>query len=434
MNIKKHYVGTCVTLNANSRDASLNPGEFINNLLLFETYTLHSVRLLEFPQLIAIFGFDEVLEVLRSKAIRIKCDANIVMRWGDAKEIIKSGKGFTFEFVRVRASDHKSYINSCLENVRKEAGLQQRQLLSLKGAIKSKLDWEAGQIFALDSPELKILREFIAELPSNISLAKQAVALELRKYRNIELLPSDFDFVIHRSAPDEIKVETNLPSLLRLDELATYEILESALLELAETYERLVLMNRYKALTGMRDEALPVFEGKLEFLAKELNPQIQTNQLKRVLEIKGLPDFTELAQNRLINLTKLLEIRERKECIEFRNWLGGLETATDSEIRDQIESFRLAFGNSLGGNRGKAIKVLVSTAIGFIPLIGGIAGFIGSTIDEFLLDKIFPTSGPAAFINKLIPSMLDIARVNEREPSALAAHKGESSLDIIKGE
>lgn len=221
MSIKKHYVGTCVTFDENNRDISLNPGEFVNNLLLFETYTLHSVRLLEFPQLIAIFGFDGVLEALRSKAIGLKCDANIVMRWGNAREIIKSGKGFTFEFLRVRASDHGAYINSCLENVRKGAGLQQRQFLQLKAAIKANLDWEAGKLFLMDSPELKILREFIAELPNNVVLAKRAIALELKKQRNIELSPDAFDITLHHSAPSEIRAETNLSALLRIDELAT---------------------------------------------------------------------------------------------------------------------------------------------------------------------------------------------------------------------
>ena len=70
-------------------------------------------------------------------------------------------------------------------------------------------------------------------------------------------------------------------------------------------------------------------------------------------EIKGFPDFEVLAAEGRLRLDKILEIRETRECREFRTWLKQIDRMSDEEIQDQIESFRSAVGNFMGRTSGK---------------------------------------------------------------------------------
>src|SRR5205085_3757291 len=102
--------------------------------------------------------------------------------------------------------------------------------------------------------------------------------------------PDDFSLVIHRLDGDWLKAETNIHELLNLNEYQTHEVIKYALLRMSSINDRLGLMERYNALTGLNDLDLPVFEGKYEFLAHEINPQKDINRLKRVIQIKDFPD------------------------------------------------------------------------------------------------------------------------------------------------
>lgn len=122
---------------------------------------------------------------------------------------------------------------------------------------------------------------------------------------------------------------------------------------------------------------------------------------------KDFPDLGVLADEGRLKLDKVLEIRETKECKEFRDWLTGIDTATDEEIKERIDGIRARIGNFLGGIPGKSVRLLISTGLGFIPS-GAAISFVESLGDTFLLEKIFPASGPIAFINKMLPSAFEL--------------------------
>jgi len=103
----------------------------------------------------------------------------------------------------------------------------------------------------------------------------------------------------------------------------------------------------------------------------------------------------------------LLEIRESDECREFRNWLPEIGQASDEEIRDHVRSVRTKLGNTAASTQGKAVRLLATTGIGFLPVIGPIAGFVAGSLDTFLLEKLLPKSGPVAFLSKLFPSVFE---------------------------
>lgn len=409
MGIQDRFVGFCAQTVDDEREILVSPADLATTLLLYEDYVLESCKLLEFPQLVSTFGFDSVLELVKCRSIKIKCDANLIVVFGDTKELVRAGKTLEYDFSYVRAANHEEYVGSCLHDIPTNAQLNAKQRIKLKQALAVRIDKAAGMPPQIDSPELKAVRSFLDEASSNVPNVKRACALELKERHGIDIEPKDFSLVIHRLEHDLLKAETNIEDLLRLDEGQTHDVIKFALLRMSGVNERFGVMERYTALTGLNNIDLPVFEGRYEFLAGEIDGNRQKLNLNRILDIKNFPDLSMLANEGGLKLDKILEIRETRECKEFRAWLKGIDQTTDDEIRDQIGSLRTAMGNFLGGTTGKTLRLLVSNGMGLIPPpLGLIVGLGASVVDSFVLEKLFPTSGPISFINKRLPSAFEL--------------------------
>jgi hypothetical protein len=162
----------------------------------------------------------------------------------------------------------------------------------------------------------------------------------------------------------------------------------------------------YSALSGYRDEELPLFRHKLDFLAEATSSQTRESTFQRVLDIAGLPEFST---HDAINVDKLLKARESTEAQEFREWLGTIGRADEKEIKERVEGLRVRVGLAIGGTVGKVVRCLVTTGLGFVPGQEVHAAAL-TLIDQFLLDKLLPRSGVAAFVHELYPSLFEKAK------------------------
>jgi hypothetical protein len=160
-------------------------------------------------------------------------------------------------------------------------------------------------------------------------------------------------------------------------------------------------MKVYSALSGYRDEELPLFRHKLDFLAEATSSQPRERGFQRVLDIAGLPEFST---SDAINVDKLLKVRESTEAREFREWLGSIGNAHEKEIKERVEGLRVKVGLAISGTVGKVVRCLVTSGLGFVP--GQEVHALALTlVDQFLLDKLLPRSGVAAFVHELYPSI-----------------------------
>ena len=408
MDIQNRFVGFCATTVDDEREILVKPADLAATLLLFDNYVFESCKLLEFPQLVSIFGFDSVLELAKSRSIKIKCDANLIVVFGKTEDMVRKGKTLEYDFSYVRAANHEDYVSSCLQDIPTSSSLSRKQRIKIKQAIAVKIDKAAGMPPELNSPELKAIRSFLDEASSNVPNVKRACALELKERHGIKVTPEAFSLVIHRVGGDVLRAETDIEERLSLDAGQVHDVVKYALLRMSGINERFGVMERYTALTGLNEIDLPVFEGRYEFLASQVDVNRDTERLNRILQIKDFPDLTTLANEGRLKLDKILEIRETRECKEFRNWLRNIDQSTDEEIRDQIESLRSAIGNFFGRTSGKLLRILVSNGFGLVPLVGPALGLTTSVIDSFVIEKLFPISGPLSFINKGLPSAFQL--------------------------
>jgi len=244
-----------------------------------------------------------------------------------------------------------------------------------------------------------------SDLTDNVQNVKTALTIKLRERLQREIRPSDFRFYIERIDEEDYRTETNLSEMYGFEKTETHKIVESALLAIGGLNRRIEDMKFFSALSGFRDIELPIFNEKLRFLEEKLSPEIQKNRLNRVLTVSGLPDIEKAVLEKRMDLPRLLEIRQSQTCADFREWLWSIDSFTDKELEDRIDSLSQKFSGYINSRTGKAIRWVATTGLGFIPGIGPFIGTATSAIDSFLMDKLFPSSGAITFCNNILPSI-----------------------------
>jgi hypothetical protein len=369
----------------------------IRRLLLFETYVLYSVRLKEIPALVPYLGYEGLHHLLTSGALEIRCECTQLV---EGKFNTPTCPSLTFQFHAIEAHDRKRYVHDCLQNVHHAHGLQHKQVLKLKRAV----------VEAIRSPDMKelfraeVAPAFEHELLHNPTLVARAVKVVLAKEKVADGL--EFELKVHKAGDDRYEVETDLPRKLNISSDEAHNHIKTGLLAVAGLSQRIAEMKAHRALSGFTDEDLPLFREKLQFLASLANSENQESRFKRVISIAGLPHFVA-EKNVRIDIEKLLELRNSPEAREFRDWLSTLDSATDEEIRDRIRGLSAKLGLIVHGTTGKAMRFIVTTAIGFVPIVGPVIGMAAGALDQFLTDKIICRSGITAFVNESYPSLFE---------------------------
>lgn len=160
-------------------------------------------------------------------------------------------------------------------------------------------------------------------------------------------------------------------------------------------------MNCYNTLSGFRQEDLPVFQNKLDFIVNEFSPEKLDEGFQRVLNIKGYPVFDSEFATLSLNVSKLLKAKESREWLEFRQWLDRSDSLSDKEIENLLGSLRSRLSRFINFKGSRVVRFLAVTGLGVLPIAGHVAGVLNS----FVLNKVLPYSGPVAFINRIYPSL-----------------------------
>jgi hypothetical protein len=127
-------------------------------------------------------------------------------------------------------------------------------------------------------------------------------------------------------------------------------------------------MKAHTALNGFRDEELPLFRDKLDFLAATVSSHPKEQSFQRVVDLAGMPKITD--ENGSVDFERLFKIRESRETREFRDWLGGMGQATDAEITERIAGLRTLVGLKISGSSRQAIRFLTTTPlVSFLTLL-----------------------------------------------------------------
>jgi hypothetical protein len=407
--LQSRLISPCARFIPDGEQAMPDVPAIFRRLMLFETYILQTVRFKEFVPLVLTLGIKNVLKLLNSGSLHLELDPTQIIQIGQMPDGLTYSRGkpslplLSFSFSFLRAAHYNEYVLGCLQDIHRElyGYSSQSDLMKLEGAILQALRpvaKDAG-ITAIEGHQ--------ADLRSNSPVLKKALAMKLRKGRGIKVSEPEIAFRVTPIDETDFKTESNLASF-GLNAEEEHRIVESALLANGGLNSRIEDMKNHNALSGFIDDELPLFAGKFDFLTATFSPGNLEKTFDRVVKIRELPSFDLTQPDRSFDMERFLEIRSSKECNEFRVWLRTtMKSATDPEIHGQINTMRAKFGPLVHGNSGKGIRIAISTAIGFIPILGTAVAAVLSIVDSYLLEKLFPISGPTIFLSRQYPSLFE---------------------------
>lgn len=395
MELGRRLIGASAIISSTGEVTGVDLDGLVRRLLLFDKYILVSVRLKEFPLLARRLGYEQLRDLLSSNLIEIRCECV------QLAQIAQSGifgdpvlPPFWYRFNWIDASNREKYVHDCLQDMHGISGLTHKQVVKLKRLI-------GAAIMPLPAViRSELFPAFRSELLNNTNLVRKSIELAIDSKMGTN--DSSFFLELHQEKDDTFRVHTDIVQRLNISEMEAHKFIEVGIMGVAGLSQSIGEMKAYSALSGFRDEELPLFRHKLDFMAERLSSQSRERSFQRVIDIAGLP---ELANGEgTINIENLLKIRESGEAREFRDWLGSIGGCSDNEIIERVASLRNLAGLRMSSQTGKALRFLATSAAGLFPPLG----FPLGVFDQFILDKILPRSGITAFVNDLYPSIFKI--------------------------
>jgi len=397
VDISRRLIGASAVLSAERKIIDVDLEGLVRRLVLFDKYVLVSVRLQEFPLLAKRLGYEGLRDLLSANLIEVRCEC---MQLAQTAQSGLLGDPvlplFTYKFSWIDAHDRRVYVHDCLQCLHGSSSLQRKQAIKLKTAIASAIRPLPEGL----RPDL--FPAFRQDVLHNPNLLRTSVVMAVHRVLAQSDVP--FSLEVHQLDEDTFRVETDLPQCAQIDELKAHKIIENGIMAIAGLAQTIGEMKAYSAVSGFRDADLPLFRHKLDFWADTVSSETRESNFQRVIDIAGLPQF--LSGGETINIEKLLKIRDSSEAREFRDWLCGIGQATQEEIKDRIAGLRAKVGVKIGGEAGKTMRFLATNALSLIPNATIPALALG-VFDQFVLDKLLPRNGIAAFVNELYPSIFE---------------------------
>jgi hypothetical protein len=392
---RDRILGPISTHSEDGEETTVSFGDIVRKLVLFEQVVIESNRLKEIPLLVQKFGYDGVKALMESGRVRIYAEASGI---GQIEANPKTPGVHNYGSFQIH--NHKDYIHEGLQAINEVPGLNARRAKKLRKLVG---DRTARQP---DDRGEDAWDKFMADLESNAAALRLSTAIVVAKETGRVIEPAEFELTIARDDEGRFTSETDLGQRLDIGTLETYEIVSKGLLGVAAFNERLELMERFQSLTGFQASELPLFEEKLSFLLRQIDPDHHVDRFERVIELSGLPQVDPSGSVHDVDLARLVEITSSEEATEFRAWLRGIDSLSDGEIEETLHRMREIVRAAVESPTGKTIRFLttVGAGVAFPP-----AGVAAGAIDSLVLPKLIGEPGATAFLSRLYPTIFKTA-------------------------
>ncbi len=382
-------------------------GWFITRYLLFDHYTIDSRLMKELVVLIEVFGIEGLNDLLNSENISIHMSAYTTGQMNykfeneenprpsyikNHEQIILPYGHFSPSIVDI--TNRKEYVSHGFRNIN-NSGYSPKRTKVLKETILSRLT----QVPNTYDDVLWMKNALSSDLP----IARQAIVNNLGNSKN-HINPTDIKFHFTYLDEDVIRSETNLTQLTKMSEFEEHKIVEKSILNVGGFYRRMSLMKEYDSIAWFGDEDSKLMNIEVERIATNINSKAQEDRLTRVIELAGLPKLVGI---KTLNAHTLINLRNSRECIEFREWLKTSDAKTDQDIKDEIKSYTTAFKNMLGKFQIRLARFAFTTSLGTGTSLNPIIGLAVGAADQFLFDRLTKRNSPIWFINNELPKLYD---------------------------
>ena len=372
--------------------AEAKPGQLLQSLLLFDHVIIRTIKLRELPGLVAAFGLQPTLELLRSGILTLSPDF--------ASFAVYS---IPDHHTTRRVSITRINSNRRL-NLQKDIGVLKELLYFIPSPVQTDNLIEAAIAAFPEEPapyggesQEQARRDGLG----SSYVLKRVVAARLRAVHSLAITANDFALVVHDEGT-HVRFDTNLEDLARLSGEEVYSAISLSLAAMAELAVRIEEMAMFDSVSGFLPDELELFQAHTQVLLSRNNSQPALEQFQRVITLFDLPD---VPPSGCLDVDAFLKLRESSDCAAFREWLSTAASATDDDITSSVGSFRANVAKHLTSFPGRVARYLVSNGIGTLHGIGPLASWAFSGIDSFLVDRVLSRPGAIAFISDSYPSL-----------------------------
>lgn len=405
-------------------------GEFIEHIILCDNFILDSLFLAEIPHLISAFGIAPVIELIKSDFFKIRSETFITFGSTGRSSAVSSYRAKKGDLPlcsycidafsiypykptestqpskeRSYKDDQKKFNSNNLKVVKSIQGMNKKDYKNLKKSI-------ADTIVHFRSREVidEISKQNYRDYQLEDTSIKYAISIYLRNNLNIDLEPEKIKLNINFIDDKDFNVSTNLKSLININIEEEHKILERSLLSICGINYNTALMREHNVTLGYRENEVDVLYCKiLSQYINEININKELNKFRKILDIKNFPDLDSAYLNKQINLMKVLEIRDTKECVEFRNWINNQNNLDLNDLKDNLESVSQKIRDKLNTKTAYISKIAVSIGSSLIGLYNpllGISSTLGLTaLDMYLIEKFLSKKQHLTFLNNNLPSI-----------------------------
>jgi hypothetical protein len=361
---------------------------------------LESSQLRELPAMLNAFGYTGVMRLLEDPSFQIICDAMTAGSMGQTAPLqMTQRRGGVLPLgsyhIGLVSLPTQSGFDMALANVPRIPDMSNQQYKRIKATLFNTLcryPRGAGVAGMRDyATELKLGGRRL--LPTLQTVVRADVGIDVGddKLRvDVEQLPFE----------DDYRVQTNLQADFNVAEDVAHKVVERALLGMAGLNIRIHLMEAFGAVTGFQDAEAPMFEAKLAFIANQLDPDAQERRFDRVTKLVGLPSLAALGPNATVDMEKLLRLRDHPDCVDLRRWLRSTDGHSDEAIEQQFNSVKEKLAALTHSPAGEAIRFVVTTVAGLLPIAGIVLGPAVTLADKFIVEKLFGSPGPVCFLSR----------------------------------
>lgn len=418
MSVRDRLLEPCGTYQTVDDSVTVDLNMFLTRVLLFDVYIVQSFRLKELPVIYDCLGYDTLLDLLSSKRLLfhpLRLYSGILERTGTglaehemryrsglvASDPPPTRAGF-YEITNLKIiPDPDDEFHEYLQVVASLNGLKPKHRIKLKSALAESLI-RLPPTYSYQSTEQT--HTDIDRDPHSVALL---VAHLLSRQFGTHVQPTQVSLNVHREGEIALFVESNLASEFGIDRLEAHRLVGNALLALARLNVRLENMELCRAVSGTREDEFDFMDHKFNFLAREVRPEDQERRFQRIVEIAGLPDIAHALETAQIDPEAFNKVCQSKECAEFRQWLRNVDDVDETELSDRIRSLRARLGNASHSRSGNVLRMAATSGVGFIPIVGPIAGIAAGALDKFVFDNLLPEAGPIEFLTHLYPSIFE---------------------------
>jgi hypothetical protein len=355
-------------------------GAVLRRLLLFESFALESDMLDEVAGLARAVGVDVVVELLAEGHLALIIEAGGV------------GPGFSSDdpplSFKLRTVLNPQAQSDAIENLHGRLDLPQRSWSRLEDAVLGAILVPTEVV-----PGAWVNRVYFdareatsADLDRRGGLVEDIVRIVLRYDLGVGH-GTELPFRLNWSrVAGLLMFETDIGTRYGIREGLVQDLLHRSLRALSTLNIRLVQAAAFDRMVafGYRDTSL--IEAKYSVLLRDVDPDIVESSFTRVVDIVGLPDIAHDASN--VDGAAFLRLCRSREAAEFRTWLRDLPGRDDEDVRAELTSKATRIGAALGTSTGRRARFAITTALGFVPVVGSIVGSAASAVDSFWLDEL----------------------------------------------